>query len=105
MRARVDRSDVVQAAQLEASRRLESYSRRPEMPFRLWLWQIAYDRLLMLRRRHIDAARRTVARDLPLPDRSSVVLAQQLLSGDPRCCDTNPKRSRGKHGGLADASG
>jgi RNA polymerase sigma-70 factor (ECF subfamily) len=34
----------------------------------------------MLRRHHINAARRSVQRDLPLPDRSSLVLAQQLLA-------------------------
>jgi RNA polymerase sigma-70 factor (ECF subfamily) len=80
MRARVDPSDVVQEAQIEACRRLTDYLQQPELPFRLWLRQIAYDRLLMLRRHHVDAARRSVERDLPLPDRSSLVLAQQLLA-------------------------
>ena len=80
MRARVDPSDVVQEAQMEACRRLEDYLQQPELPFRLWLRQIAYDRLVMLRRYHVDAARRSVERDLPLPDRSSLVLAQQLLA-------------------------
>src|SRR5438132_4261584 len=63
MRARVDPSDVVQEAQLEASRRLDDYLKEPALPFRLWLRQIAYDRLLMLRRHHVGAARRTVKRD------------------------------------------
>lgn len=80
IRARVDPSDVVQEAQLEASRRLDGYLKEPALPFRLWLRQIAYDRLLMLRRHHVSAARRTVKRDLPLPDRSSLMLAQQLLA-------------------------
>jgi RNA polymerase sigma-70 factor (ECF subfamily) len=80
MRARVDPSDVVQEAQLEASRRLKNYLKQPPMPFRLWLRQIAYDRLLMLWRHHVGAVRRTVKRDLPLPDRSSLLLAQQLLA-------------------------
>jgi RNA polymerase sigma-70 factor (ECF subfamily) len=81
MRARVDASDVVQEAQLEAVRRLDGYLQEPPMPFRLWLRQIAYDRLLMLRRRHIQAARRSVERDVPLPDHSSLLLAQQVLVG------------------------
>jgi RNA polymerase sigma-70 factor (ECF subfamily) len=80
VRARVDPSDVVQEAQLEASRRLDGFVKQPPMPFRLWLRQIAYDRLLMLHRHHVAAARRAVGRDLPLPDRSSVQLAQQLLA-------------------------
>jgi RNA polymerase sigma-70 factor (ECF subfamily) len=80
VRARVDPSDVVQEAQMEAVRRLGGYLRRPEIPFRLWLRQITYDRLLMLRRRHIGAARRAVGREVALPDRSSLALAQQLLA-------------------------
>src|SRR5712692_1400249 len=57
LRARVDPSDVVQEAQLEASRRLEDYLKQPALPFRLWLRQIAYDRLLMLRRHHVEIGR------------------------------------------------
>src|SRR2546428_6352964 len=60
LRARVDPSDVVQETHLEASRRLEDYLQQPALPFRLWLRQIAYDRLLMLRRHHVGAARRTI---------------------------------------------
>lgn len=80
LRARVDPSDVVQEAQMEAVRRLDGYLTKPALPFRLWLRQITYDRLLMLRRQHVGAARRTVTRDVALPDRSSLVLAEQLLA-------------------------
>jgi RNA polymerase sigma-70 factor (ECF subfamily) len=37
LRTRVDPSDVVQEAQLDAFRRLPDYLRRRPMPFRLWL--------------------------------------------------------------------
>jgi RNA polymerase sigma-70 factor (ECF subfamily) len=50
------------------------------MPFRLWLRKTAYERLLMLRRQHRGAARRAVGREAQLPDRSSLVLAQNLLA-------------------------
>src|SRR5438270_328589 len=80
LRARVDPSDVVQEAQLEAIRRLDRYLAQPPIPFRLWLRRLAYDRLLMLRRRHVGADKRSVTRDVVLPDRSSVVLAEQLLA-------------------------
>src|SRR5262245_4178971 len=53
LRARVDPSDVVQEAQLDALRRLEGYLHEPAMPFRLWMRQLTFDRLLMLRRRHV----------------------------------------------------
>jgi RNA polymerase sigma-70 factor (ECF subfamily) len=79
LRTRVDASDVVQEAQLEASRRLPDFLARRPMPFRLWLRRMAYERLLMLRRQHVDAARRSVEREVHLPDRSSLVLAQNII--------------------------
>jgi RNA polymerase sigma-70 factor (ECF subfamily) len=83
LRARLDPSDVVQEAQLEANRRLDGYLGQPALPFRLWLRQITYDRLLMLRRHHLQAARRTVEREVALPERSSMLLGRQLLTGAP----------------------
>ena len=80
LRARLDASDVVQEAQLEVARRLPDFLQRRPMPFRLWLRKTAYERLLMLRRRHCGAARRSVGREVALPDRSSLALAQQLLA-------------------------
>jgi RNA polymerase sigma-70 factor, ECF subfamily len=82
LRPRLDPSDVVQEAQMEALRRLDAYLQQPPMAFRLWLRQITYDRLLMVRRQHVRAERRTVERDVALPDRSSALLAQQLLAGE-----------------------
>jgi RNA polymerase sigma-70 factor (ECF subfamily) len=79
IRARVDPSDVVQEAQLEALRRLEDYLQRRPMPFRVWLRKTAYERLLMARRQHLGAARRAVGREVPLPDRSSLLLARRFL--------------------------
>ena len=80
LRPRVDASDVVQEAQLEAARRLECYLQGPALPFRLWLRQLAYERLLMLRRFHLGAARRSLGREVALPDRSAQLLARQLLA-------------------------
>ena len=57
LRTRLDASDVVQEAQLEALRRFPDYVKRRPMPFRHWLRKTAYERLLMLRRRHLNAAR------------------------------------------------
>jgi RNA polymerase sigma-70 factor (ECF subfamily) len=79
LRGRVDPSDVVQETQLEAFRRLPDFLARQPMPFHVWLRKTAYERLLMARRRHIEAAARAVGREVPLPDRSSVLLAQRFL--------------------------
>jgi RNA polymerase sigma-70 factor, ECF subfamily len=81
LRARVDPSDVVQEAHLEAFRRLNTYLQERPMPFRLWLRQIAHDRILKAWRHHLGTARRAAGREVPLPERSSLVLARQLLAG------------------------
>ena len=78
--ARLDASDVVQDAQLEALRRLPDYLRRRPMPFRRWLRKTAYERLLMLRRRHLRAAGRAVGREAAWPDPSSLALAGRLFA-------------------------
>ena len=83
LRVRVDPSDVVQDTQMEAVRRLGRYLKQPPMPFRLWLRQLAYDRVLMLRRHHLRAARRAVEREVVLPDQSSLQLAGQVLASGP----------------------
>ena len=92
MRARVDPSDVVQDAQLEAVRRMSTYLELPPMAFRLWLRQLAFDRLLMMRRRHVEAAQRTVNRDVALPDRSSMALARQLIDSRPTPSESVSRR-------------
>lgn len=81
LRARLDPSDVVQEAHLEAVRRLSAYLEERPIPFRLWLRQIAYDRTLKARRHHLGTARRTVGREMPLPERSSLMLVQHLFAG------------------------
>lgn len=80
LRARVDPSDVVQETHLEALRRLKTYLDARPMPFRLWLRQIAHDRTLKARRTHVGTARRDASREVPLPERSSMLLAHHLLS-------------------------
>jgi len=80
LRARLDPSDVVQDAQLEAFRRLPDFVRRRPMSFRLWLRKTAQERLIKLRRLHLGTARRDVRREATPPDASSLMLARQLLS-------------------------
>ena len=71
IRARVGVSDIVQDAQWEAAQRMPEFLEKRPMPFRLWLRRIACDHLLMARRRHVDAACRSVQREMALPDEST----------------------------------
>jgi RNA polymerase sigma-70 factor, ECF subfamily len=70
LRGRIDPSDVVQEAQIDAMGRLDEYFARRPMPFRIWLLRTAVQRLLKLRR-HAAAARRDVSRERPLPEDDS----------------------------------
>lgn len=84
LQGRVDPSDVIQEAQIEASNRLQEYLKHPTMPFFLWLRLITGQRILMIHRQHLDAKRRTVKREKsidrgPLPQATSAALAAQLL--------------------------
>jgi RNA polymerase sigma-70 factor (ECF subfamily) len=74
LRPRVDASDVVQEACLGA------YLERPPMPLRLWLRQIALGPTLKARRYHLGTARRTLDREVPLPEQPSLLLAGRLLA-------------------------
>jgi len=81
MRSRLDASDVVQEVQLEVTRRMDEFLGRNPMPFHLWVRKTAYERLLKLQRAHLRRARRSVDREVALPDHSSLLLAQPLLAG------------------------
>jgi RNA polymerase sigma-70 factor (ECF subfamily) len=65
---RVDASDVVQEALVEANRRLAEYLRDPRVPFHTWLRGLARDRLMDTFRREL-AAKRDVGREEPLAPR------------------------------------
>lgn len=80
---RVDASDIVQEALVEASRKLPEYLQDPPLPFYPWLRRIAWERLVDLHRRHVQAQKRAAGREdwrYLLPDRSTMELADRLLA-------------------------
>jgi RNA polymerase sigma-70 factor (ECF subfamily) len=83
LRARLDPSDIVQEAQFDMVRRMDDYLERRPMPFHLWVRKTAYQRLLNARRDHGRRAKRSVGRELPLPERSSLLVARPLVHGGP----------------------
>lgn len=90
--ARVDPSDIVQEALLEASQHLAAYAREPTIPFYPWLRRIAYRRMQDAARRHVAGQRRSVRREqpwgVPLPEGSAVELADLLVASG-----TSPSRN------------
>jgi RNA polymerase sigma-70 factor (ECF subfamily) len=78
--ARVDPSDVLQEAFLDAARQVDSYLKDPQVIFYIWLRGLAWKRLLKVQREHLGAQCRTVSREVALPGNSSLRLAKQLMA-------------------------
>jgi RNA polymerase sigma-70 factor (ECF subfamily) len=89
VQGRVDASDVIQDAYLEAWTRLGEYVRQPTMPFFLWLRFLVGQKVLALHRHHLGREMRAAGREVSLyrgalPEASSAALAAQLLGHDTR---------------------
>ena len=82
LRGRIDPSDVVQETQMVVSRKIDDFLDRRPTSFRLWIRRKAIERLIELRRRHL-AGKRTVRREVPWSDASSVAVARKLLGVRP----------------------
>src|SRR3954471_20323392 len=84
LQGRVDPSDVIQEAYLDATAALPGYAERAEMPFFLWLRWLTGMKLNALHRKHLDCRVRDAAREVSIhraawPQASSAALAAQLL--------------------------
>ncbi len=91
--ARVDASDVLQETYLEAFRRLPRYLEQQQMPFHLWLYWIAREKVLALHRRHLGAEKRAVTHEAPpLPADSSATFVSTVIAGH----DPSPSQALAK---------
>jgi RNA polymerase sigma-70 factor (ECF subfamily) len=84
LQARIDASDVIQDAFLQAAGRLDEYLHNSTLPLFLWLRLVVGERLSKLHRRHLGAQMRDAGREVSLyhealPAASSAALAAQLL--------------------------
>src|SRR6516165_3247247 len=84
LQARIDASDVIQEAYVDAVTRLDEYLRDPKYPLFLWLRLIVGERLLKLHRYHLGTQLRDAELEVSIyrgamPAASSAALAAQLI--------------------------
>ncbi len=84
LQGRIDASDVLQDAFIDASRRLKEYAAHPAIPPFIWLRLLAVQRLHTLHRLQLGVKARDAGREVslhsgPLPAADSRSLAAQLL--------------------------
>lgn len=84
---RIDPSDVLQDAYMDARDLLPAYVADPRYPFFLWLRLLTGNRLNKLHRFHLGQQVRDVNREVPLfhgsvPEASSTAIAAQMLGHD-----------------------
>jgi RNA polymerase sigma-70 factor (ECF subfamily) len=79
LQRRLDVSDVLQEAYLDAARKASDYVQQPKVIFYVWLRGVVQERLMILQRRHLGTKCRAATREIPLPAESSALLARQLM--------------------------
>ena len=100
LQGRIDPSDVIQEAYLDAARRLPEYLGEPApMPLFLWLRYLTAQALQTLHRRHLGAQARDAGREISIdggrvPQATSAALAAQLLGHDTRASEAAIRAER-----------
>jgi RNA polymerase sigma-70 factor (ECF subfamily) len=89
LRGRIDPSDVIQDAMLEAALRLREYAADPQWSFFLWLRMLTAQRLRVVHRHHLGVQARDASREVSIyrsvgPEASTMSMVVQLLGHDPR---------------------
>ncbi len=84
LQGRVDDSDVIQEAWIDAARKLPEYAAAPQLPFFLWLRHLVGLKLTEVHRRHLGTQARDADLEVSLhrgalPEANSVSLAAHLL--------------------------
>jgi RNA polymerase sigma-70 factor (ECF subfamily) len=84
IRGRVDASDIIQEAMIDASQRLPEFLDNPSVPFYVWLRALTGQRLAAAHRRNLGTKARDAAREIslfnqPFSAATSAVIAAHLI--------------------------
>src|SRR6267142_3075645 len=80
LRGRVDASDVLQEAYVEALERFPDFLQDRPMPFFLWLRFITEQRLQVVHRRHLGTKARDAGRDVSLNQQAAPLVSSESLA-------------------------
>ncbi len=93
IRGRVDPSDVVQEACLEAIRRFDKYCEDEKMPFYVWLRFLTVQQLQIAQRKHLAFQVRSVGREVSLNAGGSLLSDVGVLAEALSASITSPSRA------------
>lgn len=83
VQGRIDASDVIQEAFVEAAQRIDEYRQQKDVSPFVWLRFLTAQKLVQLQRRHLGVQGRAVQREIRpgggVPNATSAVLAAQLV--------------------------
>ena len=99
LQQRIDASDILQEAFLEASQRLPEFLGDPSVPLFIWLRFLVGQKLMALYRHHFGAQKRDARREISLyrgamPQATSEALAARLLGKDTSPSDAAMRAER-----------
>lgn len=80
LQGRIDPSDVVQEAYVQAARRYAEYQKRSKMPFYPWLRFLTVQQMTILHRQHLGVKMRSVKREVSLPGDPSPAVNVDMLA-------------------------
>lgn len=97
--SRLDPSDVVQEALVEAAQRFGEYRANPPLSPYLWLRFLTLQRLNILYRRHVETGKRSTQRESVLPDVevASVALAEWFVDSGTSPSKAAVRREQHEH--------
>lgn len=83
LRRRIDESDIVQDVLSDATKNFSSYAASPQLPFYIWLRNLAALKLTEVHRRHLTTQKRSIRNEVSLnssPTASSINMVNELAS-------------------------
>lgn len=79
LRGRVDPSDIIQDAFVEAANRLSEYTARSDMPIHLWVRFLTVQQLLITHRKHLHTQARDAGREVRLQSPADTNISSECL--------------------------